>query len=147
MLLLLGGIAVFSGRLTIASYSVLLILMQQLLWSLVEIGGIFDDYQRAMASTKRIMDLLDTPIKIQTGDTPLPVAEVRGEINFDRVTFAYPNRNAVLENLSLHIPAGKTTAIVGATGSGKSTLVKTVAKIIRCRFRQHYPRLYRSSQA
>jgi ATP-binding cassette, subfamily B, bacterial len=129
MLLLLGGIAVFSGRLAIASYSVFLILMQQLLWSLVEIGGIFDDYQRAMASTKRIMDLLDTEIKIQTGDTPLPVSEVRGEINFERVTFAYPNRHAVLEDLSLQIPAGKTTAIVGTTGSGKSTLIKLLLRL------------------
>jgi ATP-binding cassette subfamily B protein len=129
MLLLLGGIAVFSGRLAIASYSVLLILVQQLLWSLVDLGGIFDDYQRAMASTKRIMDLLDTEIKIQTGDKPLPVTQVRGEIHFERVTFAYPNRHAVLEDLSLHIPAGKTIAIVGATGSGKSTLVKLLLRL------------------
>jgi ATP-binding cassette, subfamily B, bacterial len=129
ILLLLGGIAVFSGQLAIASYSILLILIQQLLWSLVDLGGIFDDYQRAMASTKRIMDLLDTSIEIQTGDTPLPVADVRGEINFDRVTFAYPNRSTVLEDLSLHIPAGKTTAIVGSTGSGKSTLVKLLLRL------------------
>lgn len=129
MLLLLGGIAVFSGRLSISSYSVLLILLQQLLWSLVDIGGIFDDYQRAMASTKRIMDLLDTSIKIQTGDTPLPVADVKGEINFDRVTFAYPNRHPVVKDLSLSIAAGKTIAIVGATGSGKSTLVKLLLRL------------------
>ncbi|MGG6269909.1 ABC transporter ATP-binding protein [Leptolyngbya sp. AN03gr2] len=125
-LLVLGGIAAFSGRLSIASYSIALILIQQLLWSLVDLGEIFDSYQRAMASTKRIMDLLDTPVQIQTGKIAL--SNVQGEVSFDRVTFAYPSRRPVLTNLSLHIPAEKTTAIVGSTGSGKSTLVKLLLR-------------------
>ena len=125
-LLVLGGMAAFSGRLSIASYSIALILIQQLLWSLVDLGEIFDSYQRAMASTRRIMDLLDTPVQIQTGDIALRNAQ--GEVQFEQVTFAYPNRTPVLTNLSLHIPAGKTTAIVGSTGSGKSTLVKLLMR-------------------
>jgi ATP-binding cassette, subfamily B, bacterial len=125
-LLVLGGIAAFSGRLSIANYSVALILIQQLLWSLVELGEIFDSYQRAMASTRRIMDLLDTPVQIQTGTIRL--SNVRGEVNFETVTFAYPSRNPVLTNLALKIPAGKTIAIVGSTGSGKSTLVKLLLR-------------------
>jgi ATP-binding cassette, subfamily B, bacterial len=125
-LLVLGGIAAFSGRLSIANYSVALILIQQLLWSLVELGEIFDSYQRAMASTRRIMDLLDTPVQIQTGTTRL--SNVQGEVNFESVTFAYPSRTPVLTNLLLNIPAGKTTAIVGSTGSGKSTLVKLLLR-------------------
>ncbi|NDJ17469.1 ABC transporter ATP-binding protein [Myxacorys almedinensis] len=134
-LLVLGGLAAFSGRLSIASYSIALILVQQLLWSLVDLGEIFDSYQRAMASTKRIMDLLDTPIQIQSGKIALSpkrnsegTETVRGEVNFGYVSFAYPSRSPVLTNLSLHIPAGKTTAIVGATGSGKSTLVKLLLR-------------------
>ncbi|KAM3098452.1 ATP-binding cassette domain-containing protein [Phormidesmis sp. 146-35] len=126
-LLVSGGIAAFSGRLSIANYSVALILIQQLLWSLVDLGEIFDSYQRAMASTRRIMDLLDTPVQIQTGEISL--STVQGEVNFEQVKFAYPNRNSVLTNLSLHIPAGKTTAIVGSTGSGKSTLVKLLMRL------------------
>jgi ATP-binding cassette, subfamily B, bacterial len=126
-LLVLGGIAVFSGRLEIASYSMALILIQQLLWSLVDLGEIFDSYQRAMASTRRIMDLLDTPVQIQTGETRL--SAVQGEVHFEHVSFAYPSRDPVFTHLSLHIPAGKTTAIVGATGSGKSTLVKLLLRL------------------
>jgi ATP-binding cassette, subfamily B, bacterial len=125
-LLVLGGMAAFSGRLSIASYSIALILIQQLLWSLVDLGEIFDSYQRAMASTRRIMDLLDTPVQIQTG--MLALTDVQGEVVFDQVTFAYPNRDSVLKTLSLPIPAGKTTAIVGSTGSGKSTLVKLLLR-------------------
>jgi ATP-binding cassette subfamily B protein len=126
-LLVLGGTAAFSGRLSIASYSIALILVQQLLWSLVDLGEIFDSYQRAMASTKRVLDLIDTPIQIQTGERSL--STVRGEINFEQVSFAYSQRSEVLSNLSLYIPAGTTTAIVGATGSGKSTLVKLLLRL------------------
>jgi ATP-binding cassette subfamily B protein len=125
-LLVLGEMAVFSGRLAIANYSASLILIQQLLWSLVDLGEIFDSYQRAMASTRRILDLLDTSGQIQSGATALP--QVQGEVKFEQVTFAYPGRSAVLQDLSLHIPAGKTTAIVGSTGSGKSTLIKLLLR-------------------
>jgi ATP-binding cassette subfamily B protein len=95
---------------------------------LVFLGETFDRYQRAMASTKRVMDLLDTPIQITTGDIPLVVEKVRGEVEFKNVTFAYQNRETIIKNLSLHIPAGKTIAIVGSTGSGKSTLVKLLLR-------------------
>jgi ATP-binding cassette subfamily B protein len=72
------------------------------------------------------MDLLDTPIAIDSGHLALP--PVRGEVELKNVSFAYPNRSSVIENLSLHIPAGKTIAIVGATGSGKSTIVKLLLR-------------------
>ncbi|MCF2149925.1 ABC transporter ATP-binding protein/permease [Desmonostoc muscorum LEGE 12446] len=119
-----GGMATYSGKISIGNYSVLLVLVQRLLWPLVTLGEIFDKYQRSMASTNRIMDLLDAPINIIPGDKSLPIEQVRGEIDFKQVTFAYANREPVIKKLSLHIPAGKTIAIVGSTGSGKSTLVK-----------------------
>jgi ATP-binding cassette, subfamily B, bacterial len=126
-LLVMGGIATFSGRLSLANYSIALVLIQQLLWSLVDLGQIFDSYQRAMASTKRVLDLLDTPIQIQTGDVLLE--RVTGAVTFQEVSFAYPQRQSVIQDLSLEIPAGKTIAIVGATGSGKSTLVKLLLRL------------------
>jgi ATP-binding cassette subfamily B protein len=127
-LLFWGGMATYAGKISIGNFSVLLVLVQRLLWPLVELGEIFDKYQRAMASTNRIMDLLDAPINIIAGDKSLPVEQVRGEIDFQEVTFAYHNREPVIKNLSLHIPAGRTTAIVGSTGSGKSTLVKLLLR-------------------
>ncbi len=127
-LLFWGGMAAYAGNISIANYSVLLVLIQNLLWPLVSLGEIFDKYQKSMASTNRVMDLLDTPINITTGDVPLPIDKVRGEIEFKQVTFAYKDREPVIKKLSLHIPAGKTIAIVGSTGSGKSTLVKLLLR-------------------
>ncbi|WP_035140335.1 ABC transporter ATP-binding protein [Fischerella sp. PCC 9605] len=127
-LLFWGGMATYAGKISIGNYSVLLVLVQRMLWPLVELGEIFDKYQRSMASTNRVMDLLDTPINITAGDIYLPIGRVVGEIDFKKVTFAYPNREPVIRKLTLHIPAGKTIAIVGSTGSGKSTLVKLLLR-------------------
>ncbi|MGM3307809.1 ABC transporter ATP-binding protein [Anabaena sp. WFMT] len=127
-LLFLGGMAAYSGKISIGNYSVLLVLVQRLLWPLVFLGETFDRYQRAMASTKRVMDLLDTPIQITTGDVPLIVEQVQGEVEFKNITFAYGNSGTIIKDLSLHIPAGKTIAVVGSTGSGKSTLVKLLLR-------------------
>jgi ATP-binding cassette subfamily B protein len=118
-----------AGRLAVGTYSVLVFITQRLLWPLTRLGETFDQYQRAMASINRVMNLLDTPIETHPGDIPLPVSQVRGEIDIKNITFAYNNRVAVIEDLSLKIPAGKTIAIVGATGSGKSTLVKLLLRL------------------
>jgi len=127
-LLLFGGMSAVNGNLSVGTYSVLVFLTQRLLWPLTRLGQTFDLYQRAMASTNRVMNLLDTPITIHPGDLALPVDKVRGEIKFNNVTFAYKDRQPVIKNLSLEIPAGKTIAIVGSTGSGKSTLVKLLLR-------------------
>lgn len=128
-LLLYGGMAAVAGKMTVGAYSVLVFLIQRLLWPLTRLGETFDQYQRAMASTNRVMDLLDTPIAIDAGNIDLPVDLVRGAVEFHNVTFAYHERLAVVKNLSLDIPAGNTIAIVGSTGSGKSTLVKLLLRL------------------
>ncbi|MFH7027601.1 MAG: ABC transporter ATP-binding protein [Heteroscytonema crispum UTEX LB 1556] len=133
VLLLFGGMEAVAGRMSVGTYSSLVFLVQLLLWPLTRLGDTFDLYQRAMASTNRVMDLLDTPIDIHPGNVPLPVEEVRGEIEFKNVTFAYKDRQPVIKNLSLYIPAGKTIAIVGSTGSGKSTLVKLLLRFYEVR--------------
>lgn len=97
-LLFWGGMAAYNGKISIGNYSVLIVLVQRMLWPLVELGEIFDKYQRSMASTNRVMDLLDTPIHITTGDIALPIDKVRGEVEFTQVTFAYPNREPILKN-------------------------------------------------
>lgn len=128
-ILLFGGMDVVAGTLAVGTYSVLVFLTQRLLWPLTSLGQTFDLYQRAMASTTRVLNLLDTPIEMHPGDIALPVAQVRGELILKDVTFAYRDRTPVIEHLSLHIPAGKTIAIVGSTGSGKSTLVKVLLRL------------------
>ncbi|MBF2063528.1 MAG: ABC transporter ATP-binding protein [Calothrix sp. C42_A2020_038] len=128
-ILFMGGMAAYSGRISIGNYSVLLVLVQRLLWPLVSLGEIFDEYQRAMASVNRVMDLLDTPIHILTGDIHLDNVDTRGEIEFKNVSFSYQTQyQPIIKNLSLYIGAGKTIAIVGSTGSGKSTIVKLLLR-------------------
>jgi ATP-binding cassette subfamily B protein len=98
-------------------------------------GTTLDLYQRAMASTTRIFDMLDTRPKIKNGEQTLPTASVKGEVVLDAVDFRYHwhlvddlKRPSVLRNLSLRIPAGETAAIVGPTGSGKTTIIKLLLR-------------------
>ena len=128
-LLLYGGMEAVAGTLSVGTYSVLIFLTQRLLWPLTRLGETLDQYQRAMASTNRVMNLLDTPIEMHSGNISLPVAQVKGHLELRDVTFAYHGRSAIIEHLSLDIPAGKTIAIVGSTGSGKSTLVKLLLRL------------------
>jgi ATP-binding cassette subfamily B protein len=123
-----GGLEVQAGKLSVGNYSVMIYLIQRLLWPLTRLGDTLDQYQRAMASTNRILDLLDTPIAIHSGSQVLlPI--VHGDIQLKNVTFGYTANFPIIENLSLEIAANKTTAIVGATGSGKSTLVKLLLRL------------------
>jgi len=127
-ILFYGGLATAAGNIEAGTYTVLVFLTQRLLWPLTRLGETLDQYQRAMASTQRVMNLLNTPVAIRPGTTALPTAQVSGEVIFENVSFGYHERQPILKNLSLKIPAGKTTAIVGSTGSGKSTLVKLLLR-------------------
>ncbi len=128
-LLLYGGMEAVAGTLSVGTYSVLVFLTQRLLWPLTRLGETLDQYQRAMASTNRVMHLLDTPIEMHSGDVALPMQQVKGHLQLRDVTFAYSGRASIIEHLDLDIPAGKTIAIVGSTGSGKSTLVKLLLRL------------------
>jgi len=136
--LFLGGLQVVAGQLSVGTYSVLVFLTQRLLWPLTRLGDTMDSYQRAMASTNRVMNLLDTPIAIRTGDIRLPVSSIKGELEFKNVTFSYNLRKPILQYFSLSLQAGRTTAIVGATGSGKSTLVKLILRLYEVQYGQIY---------
>lgn len=127
-ILVFGGRLALSGELEIGLYSVLIFMTQRLLWPLTSLGEVLDQYQRSMASTTRIMDLLDITPQLTDGPQALPIDDVRGEVRFENVSFNYQNGAAVLHNLDLHIPAGDTAAIVGATGAGKSTLIKLLLR-------------------
>jgi ATP-binding cassette subfamily B protein len=124
-----GGLMVVGGQLNVGAYSTMVFMTQRLLWPLTRLGQTIDLYQRAMASTARVFELLDTKSQIMDGRRPLPVGEVRGEVTFEKISFEYDDQNMpVIHNLSLRVPAGDTIAIVGATGSGKTTLVKLLLR-------------------
>lgn len=119
-----GGFLAIDGSLNIGLYSVMVFLTQRLLWPLTRLGQTVDLYQRAMASTKRILNVLDSDPVIVDGATPLPAAAGTGRLEFEDVTFSYEPGYPVLHDISLVIEPSNTTAFVGSTGSGKTTLVK-----------------------
>ena len=126
-ILLIGGLQALDGELAAGTFSVLVFIVQRLLWPLTRLGETFDQYQRAMASTRRILDLITEPVGLADGDTPLP--EPRGELCLEQVRFAYRDGAEVLRGVDLHVPEGQTHAVVGATGAGKSTLVKLLLRL------------------
>ena len=126
--LVYGGRATLDGQLEVGIFSVLVFMTQRLLWPLTRLGEVLDLYQRAMASTRRIFDLLTERPTIVAGTSALPVP-VSGEIEFRDVDFSYSDGRPILDRINLLIPAAETHAIVGATGAGKSTLVKLLLRL------------------
>ena len=128
-ILVIGGLQAWQGAIAVGSYSFLVFITQRLLWPLTTLGRTLDYYQRAMASTTRVLDLLETPVSIPGGSRPLPLQQVQGRLEFRAVGFAYGGRDPLLSAFELTVPAGSTVGIVGATGSGKSTIVKLLLRL------------------
>jgi ATP-binding cassette subfamily B protein len=126
--LIYGGKLTIDGELNAGAYSVLVFLTQRLLWPLTRLAETVDLFERAMASTRRILNLLEVPVHTRSGSTVLPVDQVKGELVFEKVNFAYSNGAKVLHDINLHIAPGETIAVVGQTGSGKSTLMKLLLR-------------------
>ena len=125
--LLIGGFMALEGDINVAMYSVLLFITQRLLWPLTELGDTFDLYQRAMASFRRINTLKNTQPEIKNGD--IESNGINEKIQLKKVNFSYVEDFPVLNDVSLSIQKGSTTAIVGSTGSGKSTLIKLLLRL------------------
>jgi len=124
--LLIGGFLALDGQIKVGMYSVMLFITQRLLWPLTELGMIFDSFQKAMASFRRIMNLRNTNPTINDGETDL--LKLENKISFENLNFEYVKNFPVLKNINIEIKKGKTTAIVGSTGSGKSTLIKLILR-------------------
>jgi ATP-binding cassette, subfamily B, bacterial len=127
-IIVVGGIQTLDGRLQVGEYSVMVLVVQRLLWPLTRVGETLDLYQRAMASVRRLLDLLAEEPTLASGSSRLP--DPRGELRFEQVRFAYPTApgHEVLRGIDLVVPAGQTHAIVGATGAGKSTIIKLLLR-------------------
>ncbi len=128
---LIGGWMTLEGSLNVGAYGVLVFLTQRLLWPLTNVAETVDLYERAMASSRRILDLIEAPVAIRDDAGARPLTNVRGRIEFDKVHFAYGDGAPVLSDIDLVIGAGSTVAFVGQTGSGKSTLVKLLLRFYK----------------
>lgn len=136
--LILGGYMALNGKLQVGSYGALVYLTQRLLWPLTDLANVVDLFERAMASSNRILHLIhtETPIRDRADAMPLGqhttddtmASTTRGEVSFQQVHFSYQPDVPVLQDLSFTVEPGSTVAFVGPTGSGKSTLIKLLLR-------------------
>mgnify|MGYP005812705375 CR=1 FL=1 len=128
--LYLGGREVIRGSLSLGEFVAFNGYLGQLAWPLIAFGWVTNMFQRGLASWQRMLEVMDTPPSIVDGPTARPLPEpVRGDLQIRNLTFTYGDGPAVLRGIDLHVPAGTTLAIVGATGSGKSTLVHLLVRL------------------
>jgi ATP-binding cassette subfamily B protein len=127
MLLWQGGQAVIGGRITLGQFVQFTAYLGLLSWPMIALGWVVNLMQRGMASMKRLDEIFNQKARIADPPDARPLPDLRGEVEFRDVTFAYDG-TPVLHDITLRIPAGATVAIVGPTGSGKSTLVNLIVR-------------------
>ena len=127
-----GGRKVLAGDITLGSFVMFMTYMAILTWPMIGFGWVVNVIQRGVASLERLNELLkQQPSIADSATTDASISGVRGDLEFRNVTVSYPGSEVpVLSNIDLGIPAGQTLAIVGPTGSGKTTLVNLVPRLI-----------------
>ncbi len=129
LIMIVGGWHVLRGEISVGTFAAFNVYQAQLVWPIIALGWVVNIHQRGLASLGRMMTIFATQPDIDDRAVPeSPVKSLRGEIEFRNLTFSY-NGTPILKNISLHIPAGRTVAIVGGTGSGKSTLVGLIPRL------------------
>jgi ATP-binding cassette, subfamily B, bacterial len=126
--LLYGGALVSRGQLPAGAYNMMGYTELRLLVALGHVGVGLKNYQRTKVSIDRVLRVLQTQPTIKSGPIALPERAVGGEFTLDQVTFGYEADRSVLNGLTMTLPAGRTTGIVGETGAGKSTLLRMLLR-------------------
>jgi len=126
----LGGREVVLGRITLGQFVAFTVYLGMLNWPMIALGWVINVFQRGSASFQRIAAILDTVPTIASEPGATTLTEVRGELEFRDVTFTYPGADRpALTGVSFKVPAGSTVALVGRTGSGKSTVLQLLPRV------------------
>ena len=128
VIILAGGLLVIDGKLSQGGFFAYNLYLAMLIWPLRMIGMWIGQYQRAVASGERIFELLDERSEIAEPATPVDLPDGGGELRFEHVTFGYDAERPVLRDLDLDLAPGSTVAVIGRTGSGKTTLASLVPR-------------------
>ena len=117
------------GAFTVGSLVAFNVLVGRFFIPINELSGLYNEFQSGNAAVKKLADLLGTEPSVKESENAFNIKELKGDIRFNDVSFSYEDDLTVLNNISLHIEAGKTISFVGPTGAGKSTIAKLI-----CRF-------------
>ncbi len=130
IVLWLGGLEAIAGRISLGDFVAFGIYVAYLIWPLIALGWVVNLFQRGAASMGRLNKIFDTEPAIRVPENPVRLAEPSGAVEFRNVSFRYPGtERLVLEDVSFTADPGQTVAVVGPTGSGKSTLVTLIPRI------------------
>jgi len=129
IVLWMGGTEVVRGRISLGDFVAFSGYLAMLTWPAIALGWVVNLVQRGAASMKRVAQILDEKPEISDVD-PLPITKIRGEVEFRNVSFSYCDGGPmVLKDVSFKLPQGRKVAVVGRTGSGKSTLVNLLPRL------------------
>jgi ATP-binding cassette subfamily B protein len=124
-----GGIMVIHARITLGDLVAFISYLGMLIWPMMAVGRVINVLQRGAASMERLNALFDQTPDVNDHPEAVPVSSLKGDIDFRNLSFAYPDGTQALRNISIKVEKGKTLAIIGRTGSGKTTLVNLLLRL------------------
>ena len=127
--ILIGSHMALNNTIEVGSYSVLVFLTQRFLWPFTSLSTLIDDFERSMASSNRIFDLIQTKKKIINHPNAIIIDSLMNDITFNKISFNYDGKENLFKNFNLEIPFGSSVGIVGDTGSGKTTIAKLLLRL------------------
>ena len=130
----LGGIKVINGEMNLGEMTAFIVYLGILIWPMIAVGWVINIVQQAEASMKRVNNILSQPYEIEDNEnTDYSIANIKGNIEFKNVSFSYNDHlPEIIKDINLKIPAGTSLAIMGYTGSGKTSFINLIPRLYDC---------------
>lgn len=132
LVLVVGGLCVMHDTMSLSDLVVFLLYINIILQPIQRLTNFTQQFEQGMSGFRRFVEIMDTPVDIDDKENAIPLTDVKGEIVFHDVSFRYNDAEPVLDHISLTIQAGKTVALVGPSGGGKTTLCQLIPRFYDC---------------